>query len=290
MARSSLARRLGAASLLTTLVLTSASCGGDTDSKATDASSSSDSSQSDDTTDETTDDTTEEASGDLEELSADEFYPAVMSAMQDAGSMAFSITTTGGPAATEMAGTMEYGDDGVQMQASSTGAQAMEIVLLDKTMYISGAGMPLPEGKTWLKVDLSDPDSLFGQIGKSTDPSFMFKAMEAPKEFELVGTEEIDGEPTNHYNVVMDTATYAEALELPAEVSKFMPKEIAMEMWVDGDNRPRQFRQELELPDMTGGSKTTKSVTEGKYFDFGTDVEIEEPPADEVADNVPGLS
>jgi hypothetical protein len=280
MARPSLARRLGAASLLTTLVLTSASCGGD-DGTATDGSSSSETSDS-------TDDS-EEASGDLEELSADEFYPAVMAAMQEAESMAFNITTSGGTSSTEMSGVMEYAEEGIAMQASSTGAQAMEMVMLEKILYISGAGLPLPDGKTWLKVDMTDPDSLFGQLGKSTDPSLMFKAMEAPKEFELLGTEEVDGVETNHYNVVMVTASYAEALDLPAEMAKFLPKEIGMDMWVDGDNRPRKFHQELEVPSMSGSGTPTKSTIEGTYSDFGTDVDIEAPPAAEVADNIPGL-
>ena len=71
-------------------------------------------------------------------------------------------------------------------------------------------------GKKWLKIDMSDPDSLFGMLGKSTDPELMFKAMEEPKEFELLGTEEVDGVETNHYRVVMDTAAYAEAMEMPA--------------------------------------------------------------------------
>lgn len=285
MARPSLARRLGAASLLTTLVLTSASCGGDADDTATDESSSSETSES---PDESTDDS-EEASGDLAELSADEFYPAVMAAMEEAESMAFNITTSSGTSTSEMSGVMEYADDGIAMQASGTGAQAMEMVMLEKILYISGAGLPLPDGKTWLKVDMTDPDSLFGQLGKSTDPSLMFKAMEVPKEFELLGTEEVDGVETNHYNVVMATASYAEALDLPAEMAKLLPKEIGMEMWVDGDNRPRKFHQELEVPDMTGSGTPTKSTTEGTYSDFGTDVDIEAPPAAEVADNIPGM-
>lgn len=285
MARPSLARRLGAASLLTTLVLTSASCGGDDDGKATDDTAS-------ETTDDSTDEETEEpeASGDLEELSAEEFYPAVMAALQEAESMGFSITSTGGDAATEMSGVMEYEDDGISMEASSTGAQAMEMVMLDKVLYISGGGLPLPDGKKWFKVDMTDPDSLFGQLGKSTDPNLMFKAMETPKKFELLGTEEVDGVETNHYNVVMDTASYADALDLPAEVAKFLPKEIGIEMWVDADDQPRKFHQELEVPSMTGGGEPTLSTTEGTYYDFGTEVDVEAPPAAEVADNIPGLS
>jgi hypothetical protein len=287
MARPSLARRIGAASLLTTLVLMSASCGGDDGTTATDESPSSETS---DSADEPAADETEEATGDLEELSADEFYPAVMAAMQDAESMGFSITTTGGAAASELSGVMEYDDNSIAMKASSTGAQAMEMVMLDKVMYISGAGIPLPEGKKWLSVDMNDPDSLFGQLGKSTDPSFMFKAMESPKKFELLGTEEVDGVEANHYNVVMDTASYADALDLSAEIAKFMPKEIGIEMWVDADNRPVKFHQELEIPDMTGSGKPTTSTTDGTYYDFGTDVDVEAPPADEVSDDFPGMS
>ncbi|UUZ60685.1 hypothetical protein [Nocardioides sp. B-3] len=282
MARPSPARRLGAASLLTTLVLASASCGGDDDSTATDETASETSG----------DDSTEEpdASGDLEELSAEEFYPAVMTALQEAESMGFSVTTTGGAAATDMSGVMEYEDDGISMEASSTGARAMEMVMLDKVLYISGGGLPLPDGKKWFKVDMSDPNSLFGSLGKSTDPNLMFKAMETPKEFELLGTEEVDGVETNHYNVVMDTASYSDAPDLPAEVAKFLPEEIAIEMWVDADNQPRKFHRELEVPSMTGSGEPTLSTTEGTYYDFGTEVDVEAPPAAEVADNIPGLS
>ena len=204
--------------------------------------------------------------------------------------MGFGITSSGGDAATEMSGVMEYEDDGISMEASSTGAQAMEMVMLDKILYIAGGGLPLPEGKKWFKVDMADPDSLFGQLGKSTDPNLMFKAMETPKEFELLGTEEVDGVETNHYNVVMDTASYTEALDLPAEVAKFLPKEIGIEMWVDADNQPRKFHQELEVPSMSGGGEPTLSTTEGTYYDFGTEVDVEAPPAAEVADNIPGLS
>ena len=290
MARPSLARRLGVASVLTTLVLTAAACGGDDDTSATDTSSET-SGQTDGTETTTDSEDSEAASGDLEELSAEEFYPAIMDALQEAETMAFTVSTTGGPMATEMSGQMRYSDDGIDMSAATTSGQPLDMVLLDKTMYISGGGLPLPDGKTWFKVDLSDPDSLFGQLGKSTDPSLMFKAMEAPKEFELLGTEDVDGVETNHYNVVMDTTKYAEAMDMPAEMSGSMPDEIAIEMWVDADDQPRKFRQQLELPDPTGGGKaTTTTTTEGTYSDFGGDVEIEAPPAADVADNIPGMS
>ena len=145
----------------------------------------------------------------------------------------------------------------------------------------------LGTGDTWVKIDLSDPDSLFGMIGKATDPEVMFKAMESPKKLELIGTEDVDGVSTHHYRITMDPTQYLEAMDFPAAMADMLPKELVTEMWVDGDNLPRKFAQTIEVPAMGGGAATS-STTEGTYSDFGTDVEIEAPPADEVTENFPG--
>lgn len=274
MARTTLPRRLGAASLLATLVLATAACGSESgaDTSPGGSAASSDAAGSD---------------AELEELDAGEFYPAVMEALQDAETFAFTMETgaVGSDAgSSDMAGVMRYDDEGIDMQGKSTGADPMEMILLDQVMYLSGDGLGLTD-KKWLKVDLSDPNSLFGMLGKSTDPENMFKAMQDPKTFELLGQEEIDGVATNHYNVVMDSAAYAKAMELPDMVATMMPKEIGIEMWLDADNQPRKFVQEMELPTQGGGEKQA-STTTGTYSDFGLDVEIEAPPADEVTEDL----
>jgi hypothetical protein len=291
MVRPSLSRRLGVAALLTTLALTTAACGGDSGSEAstgTDTSESSEEPSAEEPSE------SSESSGDLEELEPAEFYPAVMGALQEAGTFAFSISTStdsAGAGAMDMQGVMRYDDGGIDMEAtgSGQGADGLEMIMLDQVLYLTGAGMGMDLGdKKWLKIDMSDPDSIFGMLGKSTDPALMFKAMEEPKEFELLGTEEVDGVETNHYRVVMDTAAYAEAMEIPAQMSSAMPEDIAVEMWVDADNLPRKFRQELEVPAM-GGGPASSSTTEGTYSDYGTDVTIEAPPASEVSDDLPGM-
>lgn len=284
MARPSLARRLGAATLLTSLVLTTAACGGDESSTATD-----DTTQSSEETDsEETDSGDEEASGDLEELSAEEFYPAMLEAMQEAETAAFTTETSGGAAANTISGVMQWSDDDISMQATGTGTQELEMIMLDKVIYMSSPEMPLPEGKKWFKIDLSDPNSLFGQLGRSMDPTVMFEAMAKPRDFELVGTEEVDGVETNHYRVVMATADFVKAMELPAEMTGAMPETIETEMWLDAEDQPRRFLQEVEIPGADG--KPTKTTTEGTYTDYGLDVSIEAPPAKDVADNLPGMS
>jgi hypothetical protein len=285
----SLARRLGTAALVLTLGTGLAACSG---SGSSDASSSATDEGTDQSTDAGTEESTdagseEPAAASLAELSVDDFYPSVMDALREAETFTFTSTSGAAGQSQEMTGQARFGDDGIEMKASSSGAQAMDLILLDKVMYMKSA--ELGTGDKWLKIDLCDPDSLFGMIGKATDPEVMFKAMESPKKLELLGTEEVDGTETNHYRITMDPTQYLKAMEFPAAMADMMPQELVTEMWVDADNLPRKFSQTIDLP-ATGGGAGTTSTTEGTYSDFGTDVEIEAPPAGEVTENFPGAA
>ena len=287
----SLARRLGSAAVVLTLGVGLAACSDD--SGSTDTSSSATDEATDeatddptaDTTDESTDASEEPADAALAELSADDFYPAIMDAMRGAESFSFETTSDSAGQTQTMTGKARFGDDGIEMQASGSGAQDLEMILVDKAMFMKSPGLGM--GDKWLKIDLSDPSSLFGMIGKATDPEVMFKAMEAPKELELVGSEDVDGVETNHYRITLDPTQYLKAMELPPAMADMMPDELVTEMWVDGDDLPRKFSQSMELP-AVGGGKPTTTTTEGTYSDFGTDVEIEAPPSSQVTE-APGL-
>jgi hypothetical protein len=284
----SLARRLGSAALVLTMGVGLAACSDD--SGADETSSSATDETSDDSTDEgasseESEESEEPAEASLAELSADEFYPAVMEAMREAETFAFETTSGSAGQTQTMTGQARFGGDGVEMQASSTGAQAMEMILLGKAMYMKSPD--LGTGDKWLKIDLSDPDSLFGMIGKATDPEVMFKAMEAPKKLELIGSEDVDGVEANHYRITLDPTQYLEAMEFPPAMAEMLPDELVTEMWVDADDLPRKFTQTMQIP-AVGGGKPTTTTTEGTYSDFGTEVEIEEPPASQVTQQ-PGM-
>ena len=282
-------RRLGSAALVLTLGVGLAACSDDSGSSDT---SSSASDESNDTADDSTDESTEApeeseepAEASLAELSVDDFYPSVMAAMKDAETFAFETTSGSAGQTQTMAGQARFSDAGVEMKAASTGAQAMEMILVGQAMYMKSPD--LGAGDKWLKIDLSDPDSMFGMIGKATDPEVMFKAMEAPKKLELVGSEDVDGVETNHYRITLDPTQYLKAMDFPAAMADMLPKEMVTEMWVDADNLPRKFAQTMEVP-AVGGGQATSSTTEGTYSDFGADVEIVEPPASEVTEQ-PGM-
>ena len=291
-----LARRLGSAALVLTLGAGLTACSGD---ESADSSSATDEGAedgtdagSDDSTEETTDaeetDAEEPAQASLEELSAEEFYPAVMEALREAETFSFSTTSESQGQRSTMSGQARFGDDGVDMVASSTGAQAMEIILLDQVMYMKSPDMGT--GDQYLQIDLSDPNSLFGMLGKATDPEVMFQALKTPEKLELVGEEEVDGVATHHYRISIDPADYLEAMDFPTAMKEFLPQEMVTEMWVDGDNLPRKFAQTIETPSQAGGDPVP-STTEGTYSDFGQDVDIEAPPADQISDQgLPGAA
>jgi hypothetical protein len=287
-----LSRRLGTAALVLTIGVGVSACGNDAGSSDSSSSSSDESTgaDTDDATDGATDaasdaadDTSSDAS--LAELSSEDFYPSVMAALRDAGSFTFTTTSDTAGQAQEMAGQARFTDNGVEMKATGTGAQAMELILVDKAMYMKSPAFG--SGDKWLKIDLSDPNSLFGMIGKATDPEVMFKAMESPKKLELVGSEDVDGVATNHYRITMDPTQYLKAMEFPAAMADMLPQELVTDMWVDADNLPRKFSQTVEVKAAGGGTPTT-STTEGTYGDFGADVEIEAPPASQVTE-APGM-
>ncbi len=282
-----LSRRLGAAALVLTVGVGVSACGGDSGSEDSSSTASDESSDSgtDEAADDAADEESEAAESSLTELSADDFYPSVMAAMEEAGSFTFTTTSDSAGQAQEMTGEARFGDGGIEMKATGTGAQAMEMILVDKAMYMKSEAFGT--GDKWLKIDLSDPNSLFGMIGKATDPEVMFKAMESPKKLELIGSEDVDGVETNHYRITMDPSSYLEAMEFPPAMAEMLPKELVTDMWVDADNLPRKFEQTVEVK-AAGGGQATKSNTQGTYSDFGTDVEIEVPPASEVTEQ-PGM-
>ena len=81
-----------------------------------------------------------------------------------------------------------------------------------------------------------------------------------------------------------------EAMDFPAAMADMLPQEMVTEMWVDGDDLPRKFSQTLELPAQAGGTGSS-STSEGTYSDYGTEVQIEAPPADQVTEDLfPGAA
>jgi LppX/LprAFG-like lipoprotein len=133
----------------------------------------------------------------------------------------------------------------------------------------------LPQGKTWVKIDLE-------QVGKSKgfdfsqlmgqDPSQSFSQLEATGQVTKVGDETIDGAETTHYRGHIDTA------KLPPAFAKLAAKYGAYDVWIGKDDGYVHRMQ-------TSYSVAKQSVSMTMNFsDFGKDVTVDVPAAADTVD------
>ena len=181
--------------------------------------------------------------------------------------------------ADESMGGASLGDVAAAMTMDVAGMGSVEMRIVSGAVYIDTSKLSLPTGsdKPWLKVDLTDPKNplgaTFGQLA-AMNPAELSKAFESITTLTPRGTETVDGTPTTHYTVSVDTAKASSLFGVPAGASgPSLPKSISYDVWVDGDNRPVQIT--LHNP----------AVTVDLHFsNWGEPVRVTAPPASEVGE------
>lgn len=157
----------------------------------------------------------------------------------------------------------------------------------------------LPDGKTWVKgsaEDFSKSDTSgldqFGSLS-GMDPRDVFGFLKAVSgSIEAVGSEEVRGVATSHYRATLDPAKLTELV--PAEQREALGgvddaarqagiAELPLDVWVDAENRIRRLSIELDAK-MPGSDESLQASFVIELYDYGTPLELELPPADQVAD------
>lgn len=220
----------------------------------------------------------------------------------DAGSAraAFTATFSGATTGT-MTGVGEFSqrEGHLTMDMSDLGGGAFgdgeaELVFSDLAYYMKlpqGAGLPIPPGKEWFKIDLKELGQTQGldleeltQLSQS-DPSQALDFLQgASDDFHAVGTEDVRGEPTTHFAGTIDLNKVAEnapddLAEQYKKLAQMAPSPLVpMDVWIGDDGFVRKLRFEQKL---AAGSSMTM---EEELFDWGTDVNVTVPSDDEVVD------
>jgi hypothetical protein len=172
-----------------------------------------------------------------------------------------------------------------------------EIRLVDKAMYIGGNAEMAKEmdGKTWLKFDMSalSDEQLGGSASGAgqaeQNPAAESTFLTGAKDVKEVGTEKVDGVETTHYSgtVTLDTlrdSIKAEDKDTREQREKSIEQyeklgldKLTMDMWIDGDDKTKQFRMK---GDATKGP-LDMTIT---FLDYNKPVTITAPPAKDTAD------
>ena len=211
-----------------------------------------------------------------EELSAEEFGALMVAAFEKATTADLVMSMTAGGQDIEVTGQADYSSDPVSMRMEMSGMGGtgdMEIIVVDNAMYMKLAAMR----DMFLKLDLDDPDNpVGGSFTGQLDPRAQAEVIEEGLQTATyVGQEEVDGETLDHYTAVVDSQAMLEQLEGAADMAGQMPETVTYELWLTEDGLYRQM--EIDMGAVAGEMLM-------RFEDWGTDVDIEAPPADQVTD------
>ena len=179
----------------------------------------------------------------------------------------------------------------------------MELILDDGTMYMStstlaAAGAPTDAfgDKEWVMIDLSDVVAgyeAFADLGTGqNDPSQAFEYLKGAEDVKLLGTEDIDGEATQHLSGTLDLQRAVE--ELPADAQEELrttmqeleqqigQTSMPFEVWVDDQGRVRRMTYTMETgPDAPQAVSLAMTLD---ITDYDADLDFDVPSPDEAVD------
>ncbi|MGX1471889.1 UNVERIFIED_CONTAM: hypothetical protein RKD50_000697 [Streptomyces canus] len=186
--------------------------------------------------------------------------------------------------------------DGTSRMRLGQGGQQLEQRIVNQVLYQKppAASGQLPEGKSWMKVDLQRLNRSQGTGGPAmSDPanSFAYTKSLSEKDVRKVGEETVNGVSTTHYRVDLDLAKPAEGdsaqeRELRAQLGDDVP----VDLWIDEDGltRRQQIRMTVKDTAQTAGTGTSARQAQAKvvmdFSGFGTEVDVATPPSADTVD------
>jgi hypothetical protein len=137
----------------------------------------------------------------------------------------------------------------------------------------------LPEGKTWMRIDLSEAGESLGVDFSALAPQNPSKALEQLKQHgavTLVGPETIGTEKLTHYKVAIDPSS------IPAKLRELSdPKYGSNDVWIGDDGYIRRFRLDYTARIFPRHPERAHSLVTTDISKVGEPVEISVPDDDE---------
>lgn len=196
-------------------------------------------------------------------------------------------------------GDMRFGDSpAIELTMAIPEMTTMTMRLVDGVFYIK-LPQELQPGKPWIKIDTNGSDPISKSLGAAVEqmktqgnPAETLKQLEKAGEIKSSKKEQLNGEQTTHYQVIVDVKKAIAAQSDPdmkkmlEEATKAGLTEYPMDLWLNSDNLPVKMAMNIPTKDPTSG-KTVNAEISMEYTDWGKPVTIEAPPASEVG-KLPG--
>lgn len=177
---------------------------------------------------------------------------------------------------------------------ASFGASTLDAVLDGSTIFVKVPPQLASASKPWVRIDLATLSQQagvdIGSLGQlqSIDPSQALRFLEgAVDDMEEVGEERVRGDGTTHYRGTVDLRKARDEVDADARpavdqaIESLGTSTFPADVWVDEDGRLRKLSFEIARTD-SGPSSAGR--VELELYDFGTTVQAQVPPADQVTD------
>ena len=155
----------------------------------------------------------------------------------------------------------------------------------------------LPSGKTWIKA--SEGEAKVGGFDfhqlesfSSSDPRELLDVLRSLSgDLETVGTEELRGVETTHYRAVVDPVELAKGAASAGQAADGLFDQLTaqsgigavpLDVWIDANGLVRKLSMKVSATDQA--SQAGAATTSFELWDYGETVDIELPPASQVAD------
>jgi hypothetical protein len=201
-------------------------------------------------------------------------------------------------------GAMAFDGANTKFSMTSTAAgETTEMRMVDKVMYIklpADQQKQMGTDKSWAKIsaDGTDPvsqamGSALSQSAEQSDPSKILDQVSKAGRIISSDQTQLNGEQVNHYKVELDIAKALDQFtgQIPAaareqvnEKLKGKDLKIPAELWLDKDNLPVQVTMDQGPMMQALGAPAGDAKFTMKYSDWGTQVDVTAPPADQVVD------
>jgi hypothetical protein len=205
----------------------------------------------------------------------------------------------------------EAGTAELSLTLPGTDSELMIRVVSD-ALFMSG--FPGAPAEQWVKLSPEDlgAESGLGDLQSFTDPTATFDQLQAvADDVKEVGEEDVRGTKTTHYQgtiVLADVLEQAPADQREAMEAQLQPlidsgvDSLPFDAYLDDEGRLRRMVQKVTLdPAALGGdaapppgasappASPVEVETTIDVYDFGVEVDVQEPPADQVVDGLEGL-
>lgn len=206
-----------------------------------------------------------------EQVDTTEFVDRLRTGVDASTTARMNLEATGGDLELSVEGDVDYSADPPALEATITvpGVDGLAVTILEGFAYAQLPGVT--QGK-YVRYDLDDPQNpLQGDFADLLDPKASFETFEAGLDsVTFVGTEDLEGTATEHFRLGVDTS------RLEPETAESLPSVLEYDVWVDAEDRVRQFVIDI------AGTELTTTVS-----DYGEPVDIQAPPKSQILENPP---